>query len=366
MVNRLGALVRRRWSGFVEEGVFGSEGRTVEVRRRPSEDAPRPFESGNVHPDVKIRSREDCLAAEPVMVWPADACRVVRELNARVAELEESNATLRRRDEAHQFRVAPETPSAVRDVLDEARCFVDETKALKCEFLRTVNHELRTPLNGAKGMLQALRETNLDAEQMEYVDQGLASCETLDRAVRDILDYNTLNPDCVQLERKPLDIADILHDVEQLYTPGCVEKGLDFVIRKDSSVRGLFLGDAARLKQIFRHLLDNALRFTLSGEIRVEASCLSEAGNGRVRLCLSVHDTGMGIPEDCLERVLEPFAQVEAGLTKTFYGCGLGLAMVRKLVGLMDGQFRLESLEGAYTSAYCILSLERLPGEDDC
>ena len=351
MVNRLSALVRRRWSGFVEDGVFASG---------------RPVESDNVHPGLKVRSREDCLAVEPVMVWPADACRVVRELNARVAELEESNATLRRRDEAIRLRVPPETPSAVRDLLGEARCFVDETKALKCEFLRTVNHELRTPLNGVKGMLQVLRETSLDAEQREYVDQGLASCETLDRAVRDILDYNTLNPGCVQLERQSLDIDNILRDIEQTYAPACLRKGLDFVVSKDSSVRGLYLGDAARLKQILRHLLDNALRFTSSGEIRVEASCLSEARNGWVRLCLSVHDTGMGIPEDCLERVLEPFTQVDSGLTKTFSGCGLGLAMVRKLVGLMDGQFRLESLEGAYTSAYCILSLERLPGEDDC
>ncbi len=365
MVNRISALVWRRWSGFVEDGVFGS-GRPVEVRGRPSENAPQPVESGNVHHGLKVRSREDCLAAEPVMIWPADACRVVRELNARVAELEESNTALLRKYEALQLRVPPETPSAVKDLLNEARCFVDEIKALKCEFLRTVNHELRTPLNGVKGMLQVLLETSLDAEQREYVDHGLSSCETLDRAVRDILDYNTLNPGCVQLERKTLDIADILRDVEQAYAPACVRKGLNFVVSKDFSVREPLLGDAVRLKQILRHLLDNALRFTSSGEIRVEVSCLSETRNGRVRLCLSVHDTGMGIPENCLERVLEPFAQVDSGLTKTFYGCGLGLAMVRKLVGLMDGQFRLESLEGAYTSAYCILSLERLPGEDGC
>ncbi|PTN33296.1 HAMP domain-containing sensor histidine kinase [Desulfonatronum sp. SC1] len=365
MVNRLSALVRRRWSGFVEDGVCSSK-RPVDVPKKPSEEVLRAVESGTVRPSLQARSREDCLAAEPVMVWPADACRVVRQLNARVAELEESNATLRRKDEAFRLRVPRETSSAVRDLLDEARCFVDETKALKCEFLRTVNHELRTPLNGVKGMLQVLRETSLDAEQLEYVDQGLVSCETLDRAVRDILDYNTLNPGCVQLERKPLNMADILRDVEQKYTPACVEKGLDFVVSKDFSVREPLLGDAVRLKQILRHLLDNALRFTPSGEIRVEASCLSETRNGRVRVCMSVHDTGMGIPENCLERVLEPFDQVESGLTKKFYGCGLGLAMVRKLVGLMDGQFRLESLEGVYTSAYCILSLERLPGEDDC
>jgi signal transduction histidine kinase len=365
MVNRLSDLVRRRWSGFVEGGVFGS-GRPGEDRGRACGEVGRSLESDKIQPGLKVRSRDDCLACEPLTVWPADACREVRKLNSRVAELEEINATLRRKDEAHQPRIPPETPTAVRDLLCEARCLVDETKALKCEFLRTVNHELRTPLNGVKGMLQVLRETNLDAEQMEYVDQGLASCETLERAVRDILDYNSLNPGCVQLERKPLDIADILRDVEQDYTPACVEKGLDFVISRDSSVRGLFLGDAARLNQILRHLLDNALRFTHSGEIRVEASCLSETRNGCVRLCLSIHDTGMGIPKDCLERVLDPFVQVDSGLTKTFYGCGLGLAMVRKLVGLMGGQFRLESLVGAYTSAYCILSLERLPGEDSC
>ncbi|WP_161788503.1 sensor histidine kinase [Desulfonatronum thiodismutans] len=300
------------------------------------------------------------------MVWPADACRVVRELNARVAELEESNAALLAKYEATQPRVTLDIPSAVRDLFDEARCVVDDAKALKCEFLRTVNHELRTPLNGVKGMLQVLRETDLNPEQREYVDHGLSSCEILDRAIRDILDYNTLNPSCVQMERKPLNVDDILCDIEQAYAPACVRKGLDFLVSKDASVRGLFLGDAARLKQIFRHLLDNALRFTPSGEIRVEVSCLSGTKNGRVRVCLSVHDTGMGIPECCLEHILDPFCQVETGLTKNFYGCGLGLAMVRKLVGLMDGQFRLESLEGAYTSAYCVLSLERLPGEDDC
>ena len=221
MVSKLSALVRQRWSGFVEGGVFGS-GRPGEVRGRVYEEASRSGESGTAQPGLKVRSREDCLASDPLMVWPADACRVVRELNARVAELEESNATLGLKDEAHQLRVLPETPTAVKDLLREARCFVDETKALKCEFLRTMNHELRTPLNGVKGMLQVLRETSLDAEQREYVDHGLSSCETLNRAVRDILDYNTLNPGCVQLERKTLDIADILRNVEQIYTPAAI------------------------------------------------------------------------------------------------------------------------------------------------
>lgn len=330
----------------------------------------RPKERGRDLGD-RIPSKGVCLGEifKPAELapWPAEACRTVRGLKARIANLEADNNLLQERCADMERRVAGEMSAGVHDLYAQARSAVEEAKVLKCEFLRTVSHELRTPLGSMQAMLQALCDANLDKDLKAYALQGLSCCKKLDRLMRDLLEFKALASGSLLLEPGLVLLDDVLCGVEHAYGPACRHKGLELVVKSDPSLPRRLWGDERRLRQILEHLLDNALRFTPVGEIRVEAHALSEGGSGRVRLCLSVRDTGVGIPEKALERIqepfFEPFSRVESGLRRMQYGPGLGLAVVGKLAGLMGGHVRVESMEGLYTAVHCTVRLETPPGE---
>lgn len=359
MMARLGALMKRGWTGV-------SHARTGAVR-------PDQNSAALLHPGARGRTIAasrvdgDCLGtalkrveAEP---WPAEACRTVRDLKVRLSDLEEDNDNLRARCEELERREAAELPDAVCDLLREARCAADEAKVHKCEFLRTVSHELRTPLNGVQGMLQVLRDQGLGADAGECVDHGLTCCKKLDRMIQDILEFKELSGGRLALACDYFYLSDVLRGVEEVYEPVCRRKNLELKVMNDPLLGlGRLWGDERRLRQILEHLLDNAVRFTPSGEIRVEAHILSETESGRVRLRLSVRDTGTGIPEKAVRRIQGPFELGEIGLNRRHHGPGLGLATVGKLAELMGGHLRVESMEGVYTAAHCTLTLETQPG----
>jgi len=353
---KLGELVRKKWNGIAR-----AELKPPQLSENAGA-VDRLILHGRVVVDHQS-GKPDCLgeAFKPVVAppWPAEACRAVRELKTSVADLEAENVFLRNKCSALERRVPRETSDAACRLLDEARCVLDEAKAHKSEFLRTVSHELLTLLNGAQGMLQALGETDLGTEQREYVELGLSACGVLERKLRALLEYRDMHCGCIALKRAPLRMTDILADVEMAHGPACKEKGLELVVRCRPAVPDQLLGDADRLRQILFHLVDNAVRFTRCGEVRVEADTVSEPRDNLVRLCLTVRDTGAGIPERRLERVLEPFVQAETGLNRCSNGLGLGLALVRKLAGLMDGHVHLESMEEVFTTARCVVVLEQ-------
>lgn len=362
MMARLGALMKRGWTGVPHT-------RTGAVR-------PDQNNAALLHPGVQghniaaSRVDGDCLGTALRRVepepWPAEACRTVCELKARLSGLEEDNDSLRDRCAELERRVAAELPDAGCDLLQEARCAADEVKILKCEFLRTVSHELRNPLDEVQGVLLALRDQCLSADAGECVEHGLTCCKKLDRMIQDILEFKELSGGRLALACDYFHLADVLRGVEEVYEPVCRRKNLELKVMNDPLLQGppqgRIWGDERRLRQILEHLLDNAVRFTPSGEIRVEAHILSETESGRVRLRLSVRDTGIGIPEKSLRRIQDPFELGEIGLNRRHQGPGLGLATVGKLAELMGGHLRVESMEGVYTAAHCAVTLETQPG----
>jgi PAS domain S-box-containing protein len=215
----------------------------------------------------------------------------------------------------------------------------------RAEFLAMMNHEMRTPLNGVLGMTTVLLATTLSDEQREYAETVRASGEQLLRLVDDILDF-------AKLEAQKLDLASIQFDPHVVIDAVCTQmaelafnQGLEFSIVVAPSLPRCCVGDPARLRQVLVHLVDNAIKFTDTGEIvmRVEpAGHLDEVPHWN----FTVIDSGVGISESDHPTIFKPFVQLDSSMTRRHGGTGLGLALVRQFVDLMRGDVTVESAPG--------------------
>lgn len=216
----------------------------------------------------------------------------------------------------------------------------------KSAFLTNMSHELRTPLNGLLGMLQLLQDTAKPEEQREYLSWATQSAQHITTLVNDILDYAALGTGEMRFEHRPFRLAEVLGPLEVEFAPRAQLKGLDFAMESEPELEALpLLGDPVHLSQLLRHLLDNAVKFTLRGQVRLSAlvTCQDEA---TCTLRISVEDTGIGIAPEFVARVFDPFVQAEAPLTKSFAGTGLGLAIAKELARRMGGSLAVQSSLG--------------------
>ncbi|MBI5518961.1 MAG: PAS domain S-box protein [Desulfovibrio sp.] len=228
----------------------------------------------------------------------------------------------------------------------------------KSAFLANMSHELRTPLNGLLGMLQLLQDTQDPSERAEYLSWATQSAQHITSLVNDILDYAALGSGETRLELRPFRLGEVLSPLEVEFAPLAVAKGLEFRLEADPDVAALSLqGDPVLLGQLLRHLLDNAVKFTLRGFVTLaaQATCQDEA---TCTLRIEVRDTGIGIAPEFAARVFEPFTQGEAPLTKHYAGTGLGLAIARELARRMGGTLELASSPGMGSAFALCLSFQ--------
>ena len=216
----------------------------------------------------------------------------------------------------------------------------------KLEFLSNVSHELRTPMNGILGVVQLFEMTSLDDDQRELVRILNSSADTQMALIGDLLDVVQLENGQRQLSRAPLIPAEVVRSVVDMLRPAAEDKGLGVDLHCAPGAAMVVLGDTRAIKQIATNLMGNAVKFTASGsvELRLEA----EECGGQMELCLSVRDTGPGIPEAHQARIFERFAQVDAApLCRAVDGIGLGLAISQSLAERMGGRIALQSRPGA-------------------
>jgi signal transduction histidine kinase/ActR/RegA family two-component response regulator len=230
--------------------------------------------------------------------------------------------------------------------LKKQKVLAEQQAAYKSMFLANMSHEIRTPMNAIMGLNNLLLGTPLNDKQAEYAKAISASCDNLLWIVNDILDQSKIESGTYAIEHKPFDLTAILHQLEMLFKHVAQEKNLTLSFSQEGRLSSLLVGDPVRLIQVLSNLLNNAIKFTDQGSVRLLTTIQKHEENS-VNCTFRVSDTGIGIPADKIDAIFESFQQVNEKVMAGNQGTGLGLSIVRYLVDKMGGTIQLKSKHGS-------------------
>lgn len=230
----------------------------------------------------------------------------------------------------------------VQEELKKSKEIAEKAASAKSLFLANMSHEIRTPLNGIVGMIDIMRQTQLDKEQLEYLDIIEISSDTLLMIINDILDFSKIEAGQIKFENIAFNIREEIGNVKKLLAYKIKQSEFDFSVTVSDSVPMLVMGDPLRLKQILINLLNNAFKFTEHGFVKLEIS-LEGITNNNYKLRFEIEDSGIGISQENQKKLFKTFTQADTSTTRKFGGTGLGLAICKRLTHMMKGEIGVES-----------------------
>jgi two-component system, sensor histidine kinase and response regulator len=235
--------------------------------------------------------------------------------------------------------------------LNESHQKLLNTTRAKGEFLANMSHEIRTPINGIVGMNNFLLDTDLNDEQLEYVENIKTSSELLMVVINDVLDFSKIDSGKLDIESHPFSLRKCLDQVFFMLSAKAEDKGIKLSYDISTEVPDVIFSDSVRLKQILINLVNNSLKFTEQGYIKLSISAVSGEGN-LLTIKFALMDSGIGISEDQISSIFDSFSQAESSTARKFGGTGLGLAICKKLASLMGGDIWVESKVGKGSKFY--------------
>jgi len=271
--------------------------------------------------------------------------RALRDFNGQVYALTGTVQDISERKQAEQ-------------VLMQAKLAAERSDRMKSLFLANMSHEIRTPLNGVIGAAKMLTKAGLSGRQAECVEMISRCGKSLLRIINDVLDLASIEAGKVKLDHVSFDLRAELEEVTALYAEQAISKGLEFACQIDVPVPSMLIGDPVRLKQIVSNLVDNAIKFTESGNVVLRV-IMQELRGGAVKLSFRVKDTGIGIPMEMQDRLFKAFSQVDESMTKRHSGTGLGLSISKNLAALMRAEIGFSSELGEGSEFYLNAWIDR-------
>jgi PAS domain S-box-containing protein len=233
-----------------------------------------------------------------------------------------------------------------------------EAEKIKSRFLANMSHEIRTPINGIIGFLDILNHTELSGEQKEYVEIIKNSSSTLLSIINDILDFSKIEENQLDVESIDMELSKEINSLIKLFDMKAKEKNINFIFEYDKNIPQYIKLDPLRIKQILTNLVNNSIKFTDNGGVKLKIKLQKDYGE-QCTILFVVLDDGIGIPKDKQKTILEPFLQSDVSISRKYGGTGLGLTITKELVKLLGGKLKLKSKEGVGSKFYFALKVKK-------